>query len=554
MAETTMTDTTYEKKEVPMTDEPKAADSAAKEMALNVSLDQLSYICGYCGKVNAISSPNCVRCGKRRPRSEYVNAMNKLKNAESVKAQYIEEQAKLAVDRREAAEQQLVRLVESRVADEKAQIVAQEAIKLEQEREEIKRTTARDAVLRIIAAERAAEEKVKVAEARAEEAIAGRSRETEERIASEREKVLYAAAKRVVSERAGIENAAEERIAAERKNTEKKAQETIDFAVDEAEKNAARRAVLKIVAGEQAAEDRARIERDAISRAAMDRVAEEKEIAEINAYSKYKIEKEAIERAVDERIKAEREMLYGRRGAATAPYGQAGGAVQPLTIVPYVNSRQPLYQYAPSKTIYKFVPDEQPEQQRPGRKAVPARMPSSAPVKEKKEKKAKKGYGAVRALSVIALLLAAVVLVGSLVDVAALRYVADYKNFDVVTALFVQNDYSAFIADKGIVGMLAPIGIIVACVGALASVICAIVGLITGKAKAIFPILAAVGTVGAIVAVVGLIVGNVIAVAEIASLIGLIVLVAASVLALVFAAITTAITAKKKKQEEAFLG
>ena len=113
---------------------------------------------------------------------------------------------------------------------------------------------------------------------------------------------------------------------------------------------------------------------------------------------------------------------------------------------------------------------------------------------------------------------------------------------------------SAFIADKGIVGMLAPIGIIVACVGALASAICAIVGLFTGKAKAIFPILAAVGTVGAIVAVVGLIVGNVIAVAEIASLIGLIVLVAASVLALVFAAIATAITAKKKKQEEAFLG
>ncbi len=551
MAETTMTDTTYERKEMPMTEEPKAADLAAKEMALNVSLDQLSYICGYCGKVNAISSPNCVRCGKRRPRSEYINAMNKLKNANSVKAQYVEEQAKLALDRKEAAEQQLVRLVESRVADEKAQIVAQEAIKLEQEREEIKRTTARDAVLRIIAAERAADEKVKAAEARAEEAIAGRSRETEERIASEREKVLYAAAKRVVSERAGIENAAEERIAAERKNTEKKAQETIDFAVDEAEKSAARRAVLKVVASEQAAEDRARIERDAISRAAMDRVAEEKEIAEINAYSKYKIEKEAIERAVDERIKAEREMLYGRRGAAVPAYGQAGGAVQPLTIVPYVNSKQPLYQYAPSKTVYKFIPDAQPEQAQPGRRAVPARAAVTAP---EKERRAKKGYAAVRATSIMAAIFAIAIIIVSLVSIAdALRYVNGYDNFDVVTALFIKNEYAASIEGKGVVGMLTPIGLIVACVGALACAISGIAGLLAGKAKAVFPILTVVGVVGTILAVVGLIVGKVIEPAAIVNSIGLIVLIAASVLMLVFSSIAAGVTAKKRKQEEAFL-
>ena len=545
MAEKTTTDITYENTAVPAED--KAATAAA-EMELNVSLDQLSYICEYCGKVNAISSPNCVRCGKRRPRSEYINAMNKIKNAKTVKAQYIEEQAKLATDRQEAAQQQLVRLVENRVADEKAQIMAQEAVRLEQEREEIKRTTARDAVLRIIAAERAADEKVKAAEARAEEAISGRNRETEERIAAEREKVLYAAAKRVISERAGIENAAEERIAAERKSTEQKAQETIAGAVDEAEKNAARRAVLKVVASEQAAEDRARLERDAISRAAMDRVAEERRIAEINAYSKYKVEKEAIERAVDERIKAEREMLYGRRGAAPTPsYGAREGSVQPLTIVPYVDSHQPLYQYKTTKTVYRFVPDEEPVQEQ---KRVPAVSGKGAdkPVKEKKKSK---GSGAVRVFSLIALLLAAVVILTVALSgqFDFLAYVDGYENLDIATSLFIKdgNAYAALSSDIGTMGMIPPIGIIVMVVGAAACVICGIIGLARGKANAAFPIIGAVSLVGAIVTVVGFIVADIIKVSELLGAIGLIVAVAAAAVAMIFAIVAAAVSAKAKR-------
>lgn len=531
MAEKTTTDVTYENTSVPAED--KAATAAA-EMELNVSLDQLSYICEYCGKVNAISSPNCVRCGKRRPRSEYINAMNKIKNAQSVKAQYIEEQAKLATDRQEAAQQQLVRLVESRVADEKAQIMAQEAVRLEQEREEIKRTTARDAVLRIIAAERAADEKVKAAETRADEAISGRSRETEERIAAEREKVLYAAAKRVISERAGIENAAEERIAAERKSTEQKAQETIANAVDEAEKSAARRAVLKVVANEQAAEDRARLERDAISRAAMDRVAEERRIAEINAYSKYKVEREAIERAVDERIKAEREMLYGRRGSASV--SAQGGSVQPLTIVPYVDSHHPLYQYKTTKTVYKFVPDEAPAQE----KRVPAVSGNVTPVKEKR-----KGFGAVRILSIFTAIFAVVVLLTVVLSeqLSIFEYVKEGVNLDILMSLF-----------KGELegtAMIAPIGILVMAIGAAATLICGIAELIRGKAGAEFWICALVALVGAIVTLVGFIVSKAIDTSDIMGSmgIGMIIALAAALVALILAIVATAVCGKKKRAE-----
>ena len=328
------------------------------EMAVNMSMEQLSYICEYCGKVNAISSPRCGRCGKRRPRSEYVNAMNKMHKAESLKAQYVEEQARIAAEQENATQQQLVRLVERRVADERASIVAEHELKLEQETDAIRKSTARDAVLRIINAEREAEERVRKAERLAEDTINLRNRQIEEQIEAERERVLYSAAKRLVSERTGIENAAEDRIEAERRNIERKAQETIDSAIDEAKKETARKAILKVIASEQAAGDRVRLEREAIQRAALDRLAEERKLAETNAYTKFAIEKEAIERAFDERIRAEREMITGKRDSAPYYGRQDQQYVQPLAIVPYVNSQQPLYQYNTVKQVYKFVPDE----------------------------------------------------------------------------------------------------------------------------------------------------------------------------------------------------
>ena len=99
------------------------------------------------------------------------------------------------------------------------------------------------------------------------------------------------------------------------------------------------------------------------------------------------MEREAIERAVDERIKAEREALYSRRGEVSqrdpgTGMGVGVQQVQPLAIVPYVNSRQPLFQYSTAKTYYKFVPDapEQPVSPAPTRY-------TPAPVQPKQKKK-----------------------------------------------------------------------------------------------------------------------------------------------------------------------
>lgn len=557
MADTTTIGNNPEQKTFASTETPVAATtgtasggfSASDEMELNVSVDQLSFICEYCGKVNAISSPSCVRCGKRRPRSEYINAMNRLKNANSIKNQYIEEQAKLAADRQDAAQEQLVRLVESRVADERAQIMAQDEIRLEQERDNIKRATARDAVLRVIAAERAADERVKNAEIRAESALKERDRVAEESIAAEREQILYSAAKRVVSERAGIESAAEDRIQAERKHYEIKAQDEIEYARDEAEKIAARKAVLKVMASEQAAEDKTRLERDAITRAAMERISEERRMAEIDAYAKYKIEKEAIERATDERIKAERAMLYQMRGQA--PVGvspayvgeQQASSVQPFAIVPYVNSRQPLYQYNTMKQVYKFVPDTIPQEQ----PAVSRPQPiAQQPVKKKKN-------AAVVVLSLISLLFGIVLVLVTALGLDALEPLkfidgGKPKNLDILLALFQNNSYKTLSMGDDL-WFIAPVAIAVMCVGAIICIIMGLVGIIKGRTSGLFLIGAILALIGAVGTAVGLYVID--AYKEIADClqsIGLIIIIAISLLLFIFALICVIISKKEKKR------
>ena len=352
----------------PVTEEPVATapvkDNTDAALTANMSMDQLSYICEYCGKVNPIAAPKCTRCGKRRPRSEYLNAMARLKNVETVKQTYVAEEARLEADRRETMEQQITRLVEARVAEEKARLEAQHALQIEQDRDEIKKYTARDAVQRILAAEKAADERIADANYRADEALRGASRGIDERIAEEREKIIYEAAKKLVQERAGIEQAAEDRIQAEKKDIQLKSAETIATMVDDAERDAARKAVLKVLAAEQASDDKTRLSREAIQRAAIDRIAEERAIADVKASAKYNVQKEGIEKAIDDRIMAERARLQGLGYVAPSPVEpQQGGAsqyVQPLTIVPYVNTQQPLYQYNPNgqRMVFKFIPDE----------------------------------------------------------------------------------------------------------------------------------------------------------------------------------------------------
>jgi hypothetical protein len=485
-----------------------AGTSPADEMAANISLDQLSYICEYCGKVNSIASPNCVRCGKRRPRSEYLNAMNKIKNAKTVKERYVQEEAKLSEDRREAAQQQITRLVEARVADEKARIAAQEAVRLEQDRDDIKKETARDAVRRIIAAERAAEEKVLAADAVAEEAIKGRNREADERITTEREKVLYAAAKKLVSERTGIENAAEDRIAAAHKSIEQKARETISVEADYAAREEARKAALKVVAAEQSTADRLKIEQEAMRRAADQRITEEKEAASAELRSKYAVEKSAIEKAVADRINAERKFLDMKRDAA-APYpgmqsGQAG-TVQPLAIVPYVNPQQPLYQYQRIKQVYRFVPDAPAD----GKKKNQNMSASYNGVPAVKYKKAKK-IGAVRAISIAVLILSVVLILSAVMPINAfktIRYSENYEN-NLILSVFEKSPSDAYYTNvcepNGFTGYLPTAGMLLMLAGAAVCAVFSLIGIFAGKARLAFGIFATLEAVGAVVLVAGL--------------------------------------------------
>ncbi|MCL2630297.1 MAG: hypothetical protein FWD49_02080 [Firmicutes bacterium] len=46
---------------------------------INLSRSKITYICELCGFINGIDSTRCTNCGKPRPRSEYVNALKKLK-------------------------------------------------------------------------------------------------------------------------------------------------------------------------------------------------------------------------------------------------------------------------------------------------------------------------------------------------------------------------------------------------------------------------------------------------------------------------------------------
>ena len=430
-----------------------------KETDVNLSVEQLSYICKYCGKVNSISAPNCIRCGKRRPRNEYLDAMKRLEKSKDVRQEFINEQIKAEAELKDARQQQFVRIVESRVEDEKARIMAQQEIRLEQDREDIKRATARDAVLRIIAAENAAEEKVAAAEARADAAVSGKSKEIDDLIAAEREKALNAAAEKLIAERAAIEEVAKERIDANRKANEYDSAKQIAEAKDEAEKTAARQAVLQIIAAEKAAEDQIRITRDAFQQAATERIIEERILADKEAAARYAAEKQAIERAAEERIRAEREAVKkilderGMAGYAQSVYGAQ--QVQPFAIVPYLNQNQPVYQYNPNRVVYKFVPDAPAaagvscvKPIRYDDKAVAAADGKKAKKEEKgkepKEKKVATSSGKARVCGLLTLILSAAIIVFA----AVLNiFVKDFAYLDITDGKFLTgNNFSVLLA------------------------------------------------------------------------------------------------------------
>lgn len=344
-----------------MTERDETTDKKTQfevETEVNLTPEQLSYICEYCGKVNVITAPNCVRCGKRRPRAEYVKAMNRLKRAGTVREEYLSRKADEGRGKNDVGDEQLARLVEERIADEKEIMRAQEELRAEREKEEIKKATARDAVLRIVAAENAADERIAAAEQRADETVKGRNEEIEALLAAEREKMLTMASEKLVAERAGIEEVAKEKIDAMRRASDGYIKSQLSAVRDNAEKAAARQAVLQIIAAENAAQDSLRISRNAMRQAAIERLAEERILAEKTASARYTAEKQAIERAADDRIRAERKTI-GRATGGELGYGSYGGQIQPFAVVPYLNPLQPVNQYGNgNRVIYKFVPDD----------------------------------------------------------------------------------------------------------------------------------------------------------------------------------------------------
>lgn len=375
-----------------------------KEAQINLDKERLTYICDYCGKVNSIDQPRCSRCGKRRPRNEYIKAVSAVRDAKKAKAEYqadvaakeeeyiraqesLEKNKERILSEKEAAQKMtMVRLVEERVADEKQKMQAQEEVRVDQEREYAKKMAAREAVLQVIAAEKVADEMIHQTKKETAEIISEKEAENENLkkdmdkiVSSEREKAINIAAERLVAERAGIEKFATEQIELNKQEADRQAKERILADRDEAEKMAARRAVLQIIAAEKAAEDELNLNREALSRAALKRIEEEKELAHKEASAKYLAERHGIERAAEERIYAEREAIkrlleekkaldkgYGAYpnsgyGAYPSNVTQTNQVAQPFVIVPYVDSNHPLLQYKPTQ-LYRFVPNTYAQQ------------------------------------------------------------------------------------------------------------------------------------------------------------------------------------------------
>ncbi|MBO5776677.1 MAG: zinc ribbon domain-containing protein [Clostridia bacterium] len=48
---------------------------------------RITYVCSICGSINRIDQPKCTRCGKPRPRNEYVNALKRINQSAEFNAQ-----------------------------------------------------------------------------------------------------------------------------------------------------------------------------------------------------------------------------------------------------------------------------------------------------------------------------------------------------------------------------------------------------------------------------------------------------------------------------------
>lgn len=65
----------------------KAQKSFDRDSLVNLERSRITYVCTVCGHINSIEQDRCDTCGKPRPRSEYVTALKKLKQAGKVQTE-----------------------------------------------------------------------------------------------------------------------------------------------------------------------------------------------------------------------------------------------------------------------------------------------------------------------------------------------------------------------------------------------------------------------------------------------------------------------------------
>ena len=511
--------------------EAKLNEASPKQLEMidSFNQDQLTYVCEYCGKVSPIADGKCGRCGKRRPRNAYMEAVERANKVRQQREQQIQAQAQQEAQASQNFEQQVARIVEDRVADEKVVMQQQMDALRTQDIEDVKRFTARDAVQRIIAVENAADERVRKAQQEAEDLKKKQSKENEALIQSEREKIIYEAAQRMVSERAGIENAADERIANERTQIQHDAIQTIE----EANAEAARKAALKVIAAEQANNDKLTLERLAMQRAVIDRIEDERRATRAEAEAIFYAEKKGMEEAATARIEAERRRLYKYGGQFDGyqqpmmqqpimqqPYNYQ----QPITIVPYVNPNQPVYQYQPTSKVYRFVPDEPVlEEQAPVQQKdkfgfgdfntetpveTPAQEvpsePQSLGEKPKKKKKLKVRKNSVLILMIIGMLAGIFGIIASVVyGPTFFNVTPNFKNIEIISGIFSykSNPFSIQYGSNAMASVASVFGLIMAAGFGLCAFSC---GIDMFKRRCtllnlIFSILGLVGAIGFII-------------------------------------------------------
>ena len=57
----------------------KAQKSFEKDALATIDRSRITFVCSVCGTVNSIDQDRCSKCGKPRPRSEFVSALKKVK-------------------------------------------------------------------------------------------------------------------------------------------------------------------------------------------------------------------------------------------------------------------------------------------------------------------------------------------------------------------------------------------------------------------------------------------------------------------------------------------